>query len=310
MDRPVFLEGEERVESVNLDSLELFCAVVRTQSFSRGARTLAVSQSAASQAVAHLEHRLGVALIDRSKRPFVLTPEGQKYYDGVRVLLQEYAKLVENVTARHAEVSGLVRVAAIYSIGIHAMSRHVQRFMASHPRAKVRMEYLRPNMVVEAVLNDEVDLGILSFPTPRRALSVIPLRVERMVLVCPPGHRLASRRSIALEDLAGEDLVTYDRDLTIRQAIDRELRRRRVEVTVAMEFDNIENIKLALASGAGIALLPEPTVRRELEQGVLVARPLQADLERPIGIIHRRRKQLTPVALRLIEELRSVEEAR
>jgi DNA-binding transcriptional LysR family regulator len=291
---------------MNLETLELFCSVVRTQSFSRGARAMSVSQSAASQAVAQLEHRLGVTLVDRSKRPFVLTSEGRRFYEGVHVLLDTYAKLVEDVSAARTEVTGQVRVAAIYSIGIHAMSRHVQRFMAEHPRAKVRMEYLRPNMVVDSVLNDNVDVGIVSFPTHSRALNVIPLRIERMVLVCPPGHRLAAHRSINVEDLASEDMITFDRDLTIRRAIDRVLRRRHVEVNTVMEFDNIENIKLALASGAGISILPEPTVQREVELRTLVTRPLDvADLERPIGIIHRRRKQLTPVALKFIEELKS-----
>jgi DNA-binding transcriptional LysR family regulator len=294
---------------MNLDTLELFCAVVRTQSFSRGAHAMGVSQSAASQAVAQLEHRLAVVLVDRSKRPFVLTAEGRKYYEGVHVLLEAYTKLVDGVTAKRTEVGGLVRVAAIYSIGIHAMSRHVQRFMADHPCAKVRMEYLRPNMVVESVLSDDVDLGIVSFPAQGRALNVIPLRVEPMVVVLPPGHRLTGRRSIHIEDLAGEDLVTFDRDLAIRRAIDRILRRRRVDVKVVMEFDNIENIKLALVSGAGISILPEPTVQREVELRTLVTRPLDmAGLERPIGIIHRRRKQLTPVALKFIDELKSSDE--
>ena len=290
---------------MNLETLDLFCAVVRTQSFSRGARALGVSQSAASQSVAQLESRLGITLIDRSKRPFVLTPEGRSYYEGVRSLLEQYRKLLDEVTTKRSEVSGLVRVAAIYSIGINAMSRHVQRFLATYPRAKVRLDYLRPDMVTKAALNDDVDLGILSFAKASRAISVIPLRDEPMVFVCPPGHPLASRSSIEAEDLATEDLVTFDRDLPIRRAIDRALRRRRVDVNVAMEFDNIENIKLALASEAGVAILPEPAVSRDVSRGSLQARPLSMpDLVRPIGIIHRRRKQLTPAALKFIEELK------
>lgn len=291
---------------MNLDALELFCSVVRTRSFSRGARALSVTQSAASQAVAQLEHRLGVSLLDRSKRPLVLTGEGRRFYEGVVVLLADYTKLVEGITAKGKEVAGQVRVAAIYSIGIHAMSRHVQRFMADYPRAKVRMEYLRPTMVVDSVLDDQVDLGIVSFPSHRRALSVIPLRTEQMVMVCPPGHRLASYKKVHLTDLAGEDLIAFDQDLAIRRAIDRALKRHQVEVNVVMEFDNIENIKLGLVSGAGVAILPAPTVQREVDLHTLVARPLDApDLERPIGIIHRRRKQLTPVALKFIQELKS-----
>ena len=220
--------------------------------------------------------------------------------------LSDLTRSESMVVEASLEATGEVRVAAIYSIGIHAMSRHVQRFMAEYPRAKVRLEYLRPTMVVDSVLNDQVDLGIVSFPSHHRALNAIPLRRERMVLVCPPDHRLAKLRTVRANDLAGEDLIAFDRDLAIRRAIDRVLKREHVSVNVVMEFDNIENIKLALASGAGVSVLPEPTVQREVERGTLVARPLQAlDLERPIAIIHRRRKRLTPVALKFVQELKS-----
>ena len=92
------------------------------------------------------------------------------------------------------DISGLVRVAAIYSVGLHDMSRCMQDFMRRYPKAKVRLEYLRPNKVYDAVLNAEVDLGIMSYPIASPEINVIPLRSERMVLVCSPQHRLARRR--------------------------------------------------------------------------------------------------------------------
>ena len=84
------------------------------------------------------------------------------------------------------EIAGLVRVASIYSVGLHDMSRCMQDFMRRYPKAKVRLEYLRPNKVYDAVLNGEVDLGVVSYPAASADLQVIPLRSERMVLVCPP----------------------------------------------------------------------------------------------------------------------------
>jgi DNA-binding transcriptional LysR family regulator len=295
---------------MNLEALQLFCEVVRAQSFSRGARTLGVSQSAASQAIAQLEGQLSVVLIDRSKRPFALTPEGQRYYEGLRSILQQYEELTTELRSKRAQIAGTVRVAAIYSVGIHAMSRYIQQFMTMYPQSKVRLEYLRPNVVVDVVLAEEADLGILSFPSSSRALAVIPLRTEKMVFVCPPTHRLSVRKGIEPEDIQGEDFVSFDHDLAIRRAIDRALRRRRIEVNVLMEFDNIENIKQALESGAGVAILPEPTVRREVERGTLVAIPIfMAELVRPIGIIHRRRRHLPLVVTKFIEMLKSPDPA-
>ena len=90
----------------------------------------------------------------------------------------------------------------------------------------MRLEYLRPNKVYDAVLNGEVDLGVVSYPTASADLHVIPLRSERMVLVCQPQHRLASRKAVTAEHLEGEDFVGFDRDLSIRKEVDRYLRQR------------------------------------------------------------------------------------
>jgi len=290
---------------MNLQTMRLFCEVVKSRSFKRGAHAMELTQSAASQTLAKLEQHLGTVLIDRSHRPFRLTPNGQKLYGGVRPLLRRYDDMTNEVQAMASQVGGTVRVAAIYSIGMHAMSRHIQRFMLRYPQAKVRLEYLRPNVVIESVLSHNVDFGIISFPSGSPALAVIPLRIEKMVFVCSPTHRLASRRGIEAQDLSREDIVSFEHDLPIRRAIDRALHKRQVRINVVMEFDNIENIKQAVESNVGAAILPEPTVFRETESGSLVALPLaMAELVRPIGIIHRKNHYLSPVVVKFIEDLK------
>ena len=122
------------------------------------------------------------------------------------------------------------------------------------------MEYQRPNKVLDAVINAEVDLGIISYPTASPDIDVIPLRSERMAVVCHPGHRLAREGAVTAEQLQNEDFVAFDRDLTIRKEIDRYLRQRSVDIRIVMEFDNIETIKQAVEIGAGISILPEPPV--------------------------------------------------
>jgi DNA-binding transcriptional LysR family regulator len=290
---------------VTLETLHLYCAIVRLRSFSRGAAANQVSQSAASQAIQQLEADLGVLLIDRSKRPFMVTPEGRSYYEACRTLLRGYEKVKAEITASRTQVSGTVRVAAIYSVGLHDMGRHMQRFMSLHPQAKVRSEYLHPHKVVEAVLNDEADLGIISYPTPSRSLTVLPWRSEPMAFVCYPGHRLARRKLIAATDLDGEEFVAFDPDLAIRKAIDRSLRQQNARPNIVMEFDNIETIKQAIAIRAGVSILPAPAVEREVSGRVLVAIPLAArELVRPLGIIHRRHRRFTPTVARFVDFLR------
>jgi DNA-binding transcriptional LysR family regulator len=293
------------VDAVHLDTIKLFCDVVRLRSISRGAAANGVTQSGASQAIQQLEAELDAQLLDRSRRPLQPTAEGRGFHDACRTLLQGFARARADLAVARQRVEGTVRVAAIYSVGLHDMSRHMQPFMSAHPHARVRLECLHPHKVVEAVLNDEADLGILSYPSATRALTVLPLRAEPMVLVCHPSHRLARRRTIPPGELAGERFVAFDHDLTIRRAIDRVLKLANVRVEVVMAFDNIETIKQAIGIAAGVSILPQPTVAHEVGIRTLAAVPLAIPgLVRPIGIIHRRGRHLAPAVARFVEALR------
>jgi DNA-binding transcriptional LysR family regulator len=290
--------------AVQLKTLKVFCDVVRERSFSRAADDNGISQSGASQLVHQLEDSLGVKLIDRSKRPFVLTPEGEVYYEGCRGIVERYFALEDKVRTLHQEVAGRVRVASIYSVGLHHMNRYLQEFLSQHPKANVRLEYLHPHRVCQAIDDDLADIGLISYPKSSRTLRAIQWREEPMVLVCAPNHPLAERKCISLSELQGQKLVGFDADLTIRREIDRVLNLHRVEVQVVMEFDNIETIKRAIEIDAGVGLLPEPTVIHEVQAGTLVAVPLDTDeLVRPLGIIYRRGKELNTTAQRFIEML-------
>jgi DNA-binding transcriptional LysR family regulator len=289
---------------MQLKSLKVFCDVVGWRSFSRAASENGISQSGASQVVHQLEERLGVKLIDRSKRPFVLTPEGEAYYEGCRKLVQRFDALEDQVRTLHDDVAGRVRVVSIYSVGLHHMSQYLQKFLGRYPKANVRLEYQHPHRVYEAVEKDQADIGLVSYPRPSRTIEATVWREEPMVLVCAPGHRLAGRSPIALSELSGEKMIGFDSDLTIRHEIDRVLQLQQADVSVVMEFDNIETIKRAVEIDAGVALLPEPTITRELEIKSLVKVPLaNVALVRPIGIIHRRGKELGGTTQRFMDML-------
>jgi len=175
-----------------------------------------------------------------------------------------------------------------------------------YPQARVRLEYLHPENVVEAVLSDEADLGIMSYPPANRSLTILPWRSETMVFVCHPTHRLARRRLIDPADLDGENFVAFEANLRIRVAIDRYLKQHRAQPNVVMEFDNIETIKQAISVGAGASLLPQPTISKEVGARLLAAIPLAGpEFVRPLGIIHRRGKALAPATARFLDLLRT-----
>ncbi len=259
---------------MQLESLKIFCDVVRWASFSRGAAENEVSQSSASQAVHQLEVRLGVKLIDRSKRPLVLTPHGKVYYEGCKELVGRYLEVENRVKAMADDptVVGTVRVASIYSVGLQHMSQYVRTFGELYPGANVRLEYLHPTRVVESVVSEEAELGLISYPRKWPDLTVIPWRDEEMVLAVHPSHRFAgagggrrSAGSTARRSSASTPTCRSGAPSTASCGITTS------QVRVALEFDNIENIKRAVEIQAGVAILPAPTVAREVGAGTLVA---------------------------------------
>jgi DNA-binding transcriptional LysR family regulator len=290
---------------VNLKSLKIFSDIVSRRSFSKAAADNGVSQSSASQVVGQLEAHLGVRLIERSKRPLSPTREGQVFYDGCRKIIAAYDALEDQVRTLHDEVAGRVRVSAIYSVGLHHMSRYVQEFMSRHPKANVRLEYLHPDRVLESVEQGQADVGIVSYPRSTRTIEAEPWREEPMVLVCAPGNSFAGRVQVSLGELHGQRMVAFDNGLVIRHEIDRAIAAHGGEPAVVMEFDNIETIKRAVEIDAGVALLPEPTVGRELAAGTLsMVRLVGDELVRPLGIIHARGKPIAPTVQRFVELLR------
>jgi DNA-binding transcriptional LysR family regulator len=222
------------------------------------------------------------------------------------VIVQRYDDLEREVRSLHEAVVARLTVASIYSVGLAHMSRFLREFLSANPKADVRLEYLHPHRVYEAVDSGQADLGLVSYPEQSESLAVITWRDEPMVLVCHPEHRLASRSSVSLADLRGEAMVAFQTGLRIREEIDRELAENDVDVAIALEFDNIETMKRAIEIGSGISILPAPTVAQEVADGTLIKVPLDdRTWVRPLGIIHRRDRKLSDTAERLIKMLRS-----
>ena len=250
---------------MQLGALKIYCDVARCRSFSLAAQASGITQSAVSQIVSQLEKRMQVRLIDRSTRPLQLTPLGLSYYEGCKTLLEQYEELEAQIKSAKVEISGTATVAAIYSVGLSDMDQFVQRFQALMPKAQVRIDYVHPDRVYERVMDGTADLGLVSYPKKAAHLIAVNWREEEMVLACAPKHPLASRLALAVEALDGQRYVHFARNLLVRRRVDKFLREQRVAVDVVAEFDSIENIKQAVSIGAGVALLPEPTIRREVK---------------------------------------------
>lgn len=294
---------------MTLSSLKLFKDIAQTRSFSKAATMNEISQSAASQQVQELERSLGVSLLDRSTRPLVVTAEGEIFAAYCRDVLRRQQEMETALRRLREDVGGEIRVASIYSVGVSELIQMERRFSETHPHAEVSVRYLQPAKVYTAVLRDEADLGLVSYPEPSREITVIPWRREEMVLATAPDHPLAKRVAalqgpLPLDALNGADFVSFDEELPIRQHVDRFLKEKDIEVNPTLHFDNIEMVKEAVALKAGVSILPHRIMREDLRQKRLTAiRLAGTSLYRPLGIIHRKKKQFHPALQAFLDML-------
>ena len=293
---------------VNYESLKLFRDIAQSRSFSRAAIMNGVSQSAASQQVQDIEKDLETILLDRSTRPLQVTPAGDLYSEFCRDVLRRKEDFEVALDKLKQEMAATVRVGAIYSVGLSEMSQLESEFARRQPKAQLEVRYLRPERVYSAVLADEVDIGLVSYPEPSREITVIPWRREEMVVAAAPSHPLARNQKIETRQLQGSDFIGFDDELPITRAVERFLREHSIEVNYTLHFDNLQMIKEAVALRKGISILPARVMRDEVLQGRLVAVPLAASpLFRPLGIIHRKKKRFHPVAQAFLDLLREPE---
>ena len=275
---------------MHIETLKTFCDLIETGSFNKTAQLNLVSQSAVSQQLKSLEVRYGQALLERgARRGLKPTDAGRTFYAGCRDVVERFRQLEERLSEQLGAITGTVRLATVYSVGLHRLPPYITRFMKAHPHVKVHVEYSRTNKVCEACLQDTIDFGIVAFPVRRSNLAVIPWHQEKLVLVCSPRHKFARRRKVRIAEIAGEPFIAFERDIPTRRTIDGMLKAHRVQVEVVMEFDNVETIKRSVEVGSGLSILPATTVVNELRSGLLVAQEfVEGPFVRDVGVIHRR----------------------
>ncbi|MGH9584623.1 MAG: LysR family transcriptional regulator [Bryobacteraceae bacterium] len=291
----------DKLAPVTIANLRLIRDTAHHRSVSKAAKLSGISQSAASQQIQDVEREAGVALFDRATRPLTLTAAGKLYVEYCRDVLRRQEELQASVEVLRRRLNGSARVAAIYSVGLSEMASIEARFARLFPEAHLQVSYLRPERVWEAVVEDEADLGLMSYAESSREVLALPWREEEMVVAVAPSHALAGRGFIHAAALSGENFIGFDDDLPIQAHIERYLRDHGAQVRWALHFDNLQMIKEAVVHAAGISIMPERVMRDELAQGRILALRLDPpELYRPVRIIHRRRKVFNEVTAGLL----------
>ena len=290
---------------MQIEIFKIFSDLVETSSFSKTASLNAITQSAVSQQIHALEKRFKVSLIERGRKIFAVTTEGRAFLQASKEILRAYENLGDRLQELQTTVSGELHVATVYSIGLHELPRHLKLFRRSYPQVEISVEYLRSAQVYQKVADGAAHLGLVAFPTRRKGITLECLWKDKLVLICPPNHRLASLPSVSISDLADERFISFSLDQPTRKAIDRILKSNKVSIRRAMEFDNIETLKRAVEIEHGIAIVPSATVEEECRAGSVAAVEIDsANMWRPVGLIQRRSRNQNAACRALIAQLK------
>jgi molybdate transport repressor ModE-like protein len=290
---------------MHIETLKVFCDLAEAGSFSLAASKNFITQSAVSQQVRSLEDRYGRELVERSKGHIRLTQAGQVLYQAGKDIVQKYKEIEDSLQTLSRSVTGTVRVATVYSVGLYELSAPLRRYLQTFPEVTVHLEYTRATKIYEEVSHSDVDLGIVAYPSKRPQILVTPFREDRLVLICAPQHPFAQMSRIPFKKLQGEKFVGFERDVATRRALDRTFRHYGVKVQYVMEVDNIDTIKRVVEIGSGVSIVPEPSIEQEVKNETLKAIQFADEtLMRPLGIISKRGRRFTPAAQEFIDLLK------
>ena len=282
--------------------LRYFLAVVDEGGVTAAARRLLIAQPSLSQALRAFEGELGVELFHRTGRGLRLTSAGRALVGPAREILRATAAARDAVQAVTQVVAGNLEIAALATLAIDPLAEFVGRFRRAHDAITVRVaEPDGAAGVRELVEDGDCELGLAHLPLAVRALRVIPLGTQELMVVMPPGAELPERR-VTPSALAALPLVVSPPGTSTRMLLEQALAAVQRPPRIAVETAAREAIVPLVLAGAGAALLPAPLAADAQRRGAVV-RAVKPSITRPIGLIHRDRA-LSPAAAAFLKIVR------
>lgn len=289
----------------SLRELEVFLALAATLSFRRTAAQVNLSQSAVSGVVTRLEDALAVRLFDRTTRNVQLTLAGQVFADQallLRAQTQEAVRAVRNVAELRV---GKVTLAALPSLAATVVPAACARYSVLYPAVQLQIMDTLSGPAFDLVRAGQVDFALTAANPAYADLDYTPLASDGFVLLIPPGHALArGRGSLRWLDVAGLTHISMPMPTSVRQYADAALLEHRLRFSPAYQVEHLATISAMVACGMGVAALPEFAAAMSPQPGVVRRALVEPDISRPIGLVTRHKRGLSPAATALVDLLR------
>jgi DNA-binding transcriptional LysR family regulator len=259
---------------LNLHHLRVFAIVAEQGGFSRAATVLRLSQPAVSKSVRELEREIGAPLFERGGRTPRLTESGTLLFARARELFAVERSAEEELRALRGLESGVLRIGASTTVITYLLPPYLARFRAAHPDVVLQVSSANTRDIARALIERRIDVALVEGPVTDARIEVIPWRDDELTVISSPSHPLASRKRVALSDLAAESFIVRERGSGTRTVAESALALHGVRLTVAMQLASTEAIKQAVAAGLGLAIVSRSAIDDQLALGRVAIVPL------------------------------------
>jgi LysR family transcriptional regulator, low CO2-responsive transcriptional regulator len=286
---------------MDFDQLETFLEVAKLSSFSRAAERRFRTQPAISAQIRALEDEVGARLLDRSGGKVALTAAGKVFLQYAQETLEQRRVVLIALAEMHRVPRGEIVVAANEGTCLHILPEVFADFKRQYPNVAVGVKRLEHAKILEAIVENSCDFGVVSMPVTDKRLTVVVIHRDELVLITPPGHALATRGKAKIADLAEYPLLLPKVGRT-RDALENLFEEHRVKPTVSMELDSSELLKRFVAAGIGVGFIARSNVVEDLKAKVLSAVDVaDAGIQRDLALVFRKDKALSRAALAFID---------
>lgn len=281
--------------------METFLEVARLSSFSRAAERRFRTQPAISAQIRALEEEVGARLLDRSGGKVAVTAPGKVFQKYAEETLEQRRVVLIALAEMHRVPRGEIVVSANEGTCLHILPEVFADFKRQYPSVAVNVKRLEHNKILEAVIDNSCDFGVVSMPVPDKRLTVVPIHRDELIVIAPPHHPLAAKDSVTVAEVVEYPLLLPKVGRT-RDALEQLFHDRRLKPIVSMELDSSELLKRFVAVAVGVGFIPRSNVLPDLQAKALVAMTLaDASIQRDLALVFRKDKALSRAALAFID---------
>lgn len=286
---------------MDFEQLETFLQVARHSSFSRAAEKRFRTQPAISSQIRALEEEVGAKLLDRSGGKVSITASGKLFLKYAEEILEARKAVLTAIAETERVPRGEIVVGANEGTCLHILPEVFAHFKKQYPDVSVNIRRADYAKVLESVIDNSVDFGVVSLPITDTRLTAVPIHRDELVLIVPPRHPLAKLKSAAAADIAQYPLVMPKVGHT-RDALDELFHQKKLKPRYAMEVDSSELLKRFVAADVGVGFIARSHVQEDVQARVLATVPLaEAQIRRDLALVFRKDKALSRAALAFID---------